>query len=78
MKFRYAYGPKECQAIRDALEDALASEEAVFIIIGRGNKITDAYKDVCEGCVKEKIEEVINDATKIGLLSKCAEKKGGN
>jgi hypothetical protein len=71
MKVKDYLGKENLDKLRERLEEFFNDESGfVFIYTGKNNRLTDAYKNVCAGCVLKGVKAVLADADRIGLLVK--------
>jgi hypothetical protein len=69
MNFREYIGEENAKKLHKCLDEALDSEGG-FVFISNGERITDAYKDVCAAGVLRSIIRMVNDAISMGLVVK--------
>ena len=75
-KFKDIFGKENMQSIVLRLRDLFEEEDAGFVIIytAKGEKVTDAYFNICKNCVMDRVIHMLNDAEKKGLLRESAKK----
>ena len=71
MKFKDKFGKENMVEIVRRLKELFDEEQAGFVIIytAKGEKVTDAYFNICKRCVYERIFKMVEDADKQGLLN---------
>ena len=70
-KFKDVFGKDNMIDVVNRLKELFEEEQAGFVIIytAKGEKVTDAYFNICKKCVYERIFKVVEDADKKGLLN---------
>lgn len=70
MTFRELHGDEQCEQLRQRLEDFFESSDGGFVIIGNNekNRVSDAYDQVCDEHVLDRVHKVVADARRIGLI----------